>query len=316
MNTPLLLLLFNRPKETNFLFDKLKQIKPKKIYINQDGPRNKKDIDLCNQVRKIFHKRDWDCEIFENIKTKNLGCRNSVSEGINWFFQNEEKGIILEDDCLPSKSFFTFSEKMLKKYEYDNNIFLISGSNFQKNRIIGDGDYYFSKYAHCWGWSTWKRAWIKYDKNLNFWETWKKSKNWKNFHRNNFEKRYWTKIFNKVKDNKIDSWAYVWLASVWFNNGVTITPNCNLIQNIGFNVNATSTISSNKTYNIAKEEKMNSVIKDPANKSIDIQADELVFKNHFNGIYNFWPWRLIYIIKILIKDPRTFWLKFIKNLKW
>ena len=317
MKTPLLLLLFNRPKETSILFDKLKEIKPKRIYINQDGPRinNIEDKYLCEQVRKIVHEKKWDYEIVEKINTRNLGCRKSVSEGINWFFDNENKGIILEDDCVPSSSFFMFSEKMLKKYENDDEIFLISGSNFQKNKIIGDGDYYFSKYAHCWGWSTWGRAWKKYDKDLKFWQNWKQSNNWKNFHKNRFERKYWTKIFNKVENNKIDSWAYVWLASVWYNKGLTITPNLNLIQNIGFNINATSTVSSNTEYNIAKEQDMNSSIKDPSKKMANILADDFVFKNHFNGMYNFWPWRLLYIIKILCNEPGTFWLKLKKKFK-
>ena len=315
MKTPLLILLFNRPEETSILFNKLKEIRPKRIYINQDGPRinNLNDKHLCEQVRKIVYEKKWDYEIIEKINIKNLGCRKSVSEGINWFFENEEKGIILEDDCIPSNSFFTFSEKMLKKYQNDNEVFLISGSNFQKNKIIGDGDYYFSKYAHCWGWSTWSRAWKKYDKDLKFWQKWKFSNNWKNLHKNRFERKYWTKIFNKVESDKIDSWAYVWLASVWYNKGLTITPNLNLIQNIGFNVNATSTVSSNTEYNIVKEKNMNSFIKDPSKKIVDIDADDFVFKNHFNGIYNFWPWRLLYIIKILLSQPGTFWLKLKKK---
>ena len=208
-----------------------------------------------------------------------------------------------------------FSEKMLKKYENDDEIFLISGSNFQKNKIIEDGDYYFSKYAHCWGWSTWARAWKKYDKDLKFWQNWKQSNNWKNFHRNKYERKYWTKIFNKVENDKIDSWAYVWLASVWYNNGLTITPNYNLIQNIGFNENATTTVSSNKEYNILKERDMNSIIKNPSKKIVNINADNFVFKNHFNGMYNFWPWRILYILKILLKDPTTFWLKLKKRFK-
>ncbi len=318
MNTPLLLLLFNRPIETSLLFEKLQKIKPKKIYISQDGPRknNNQDESLCNEVRKIVNEKKWDYEIIEKINTKNLGCRKAVSEGIDWFFENESRGIILEDDCIPSRSFFMFSEEMLKKYENDNEIYLISGSNFQKNKIIGDGDYYFSKYAHCWGWSTWRRAWKKYDKDLKFWNNWKKTKEWRNFHKNKFERKYWMKIFNNVEKNNIDSWAYVWLASVWYNNGLTITPNYNLIQNIGFNVNATSTISSNRDYNLDKEQNMNFPIKDPSKKSININADEFVFKNHFNGIYNFWPWRILYILKILLNEPGTFWLKLKKKMKW
>ena len=211
---------------------------------------------------------------------------------------------------------FLFCEKMLDKYENSNEIYVVSGSNFQKNIKIGNADYYFSKYAHCWGWATWRRAWISYDDSMKFWPKLKISNYWKKLHNTKLEKKYWLNIFNKVSNKKIDSWAYVWLASIWNSKGITITPNINLVKNIGFNKNATNTLFSSNyendklTFNEFKED-----IKDPSEILVNTKADYLVFKNHFNGIYNFWPWRLIYILKILIKDPKTFYLRLRKFFK-
>ena len=318
MKLPILLLTFNRPSETSILIKKLSLVKPSKIYISQDGPRksNINDKVNCEKVKKIFKYIDWKCEIFYKFNENNLGCRSSVSSAINWFFQNEEKGIILEDDCIPSDTFFLFCEKMLDKYENSNEIYVVSGSNFQKNIKIGNADYYFSKYAHCWGWATWRRAWISYDDSMKFWPKLKISNYWKKLHNTKLEKKYWLNIFNKVSNKKIDSWDYVWLASIWNSKGITITPNINLVKNIGFNKNATNTLFSSNyendklTFNEFKED-----IKDPSEILVNTKADYLVFKNHFNGIYNFWPWRLIYILKILIKDPKTFYLRLRKFFK-
>ncbi len=315
MKLPILILAFNRPYEISILFELLSKIKPDKIYINQDGPRdnNTTDYDLCKKVKDIVLKPNWECKVYTKFNENNKGCRDSVHKGINWFFEHEEKGIILEDDCIPSISFFTFCDKMLKKYQDDSRIHIVSGSNFQKNNIVGKGDYYFSKYAHCWGWATWKRAWKKYDNNLSFWNTLEKSNNWSNLHEDKLEKKYWINILNKVKKKKIDSWAYVWQASIWNNNGVTITPNKNLVKNIGFNENATHTISTKEFNEFNFSEEINKEIIDPISEEINKDADRFVFYNHFNGKYNFWPWRIMYFLKILIKDPITFWLKCKKN---
>ena len=316
MNTALLLLLFNRPETTHKLFQKLKIFKPKKIYINIDGPREKNlnDKKLCTEVEKITNDISWDCKVFKKINEKNKGCRSSVSEAINWFFQYENSGIILEDDCIPSSKFFEFCERMLKKFENNNQIKVVSGSNFHDNKKFGEGDYYFSKYAHCWGWATWKRAWLEYDDKMENWKEFKKSKNWEELHINFYERKYWTKIFDKVIKRKIDSWAYVWLYSVWYKNGITITPNFNMINNIGFGPDATHTFKS-KNISIRQEILENSdIIKDPREIYVNRNADEIIFETHFNGKFNFWPWRIIYILKILIKDPITFWMKLKKKL--
>ncbi len=311
MKLAVLILAFNRPKEISILFEVLSKIKPKKIYINQDGPRknNENDLELCKRVQEIAINPNWDCEVFTNFNASNKGCRSSVSNGIKWFFESEREGIILEDDCIPSLSFFSFCEKMLNKYEEDKSVHVISGSNFQKKKIIGNGDYYFSKYAHCWGWATWKQSWENYDDDLSFWNTLKKSKEWRNLHKNKLEEKYWVKILNKVKEKKIDSWAYVWQASIWNNGGFTVTPNINLVRNIGFNEDATHTISSRKSNEFDISEEINEEIIHPQDKEISQDADRFVFYNHFNGKYNFWPWKIIYLFKFFISEPKAFMIK-------
>lgn len=317
-NIPVLVLLFNRPYETKRLFESLSKLRPQKLYINQDGPRKDfiKDLEQCKNVRDIALNPDWDCNVFSNINESNLGCRNSVSTGLDWFFEKEEFGMILEDDCIPSKSFFNFSEKMLDRYKHNQSISVISGSNFQKgNKIIGTADYYYSKYAHCWGWSSWRRAWQFYDKNLSFWPNWKNSTQWKTFHQDKLEQKYWTKIFDKVYKNQIDSWAYIWQASVWYNRGMTITPNKNLILNIGFNKEATHTNIQDKNILNNPIKELPEKIKSPDSIQIDNTADSIVFKNHFKGKFNFFPWKLLLYLKYFLNDPFGFSIRLFKIFK-
>jgi hypothetical protein len=311
MNIPTLLLVFNRPHETQILIKRLSHFKPKKIYIFSDGPRDnyKLDIDKCNKVKKIIEGISWKCEIKKNYLKKNLGCKKAVSKGISWLFKYEEKGIILEDDCIPSRDFFDFCRLSLKKFRNDNKIGSITGNNFLNNRIKIKNSYYFSKYAHCWGWATWRNRWKLYDIEIGFWNDWKKTKYFENLFNTEIEKNYWLKIFNNVKENKIDSWAYPWNLCLWYHGKLVVIPKFNLVKNIWYGKNATRTYlkTDNLTYKVKK-------MKKPYNheygKFINQQADNYVFKNHFKGKNYLWPYRLFYIIKIILTNPRFFMFKF------
>jgi len=151
--TPILFLIFNRPDTTKRVFAKIKKVRPKFLYIAADGPRNKDEMILTEKVRKLVIKSiDWDCQVKTLFRENNLGCGKAVSSAIDWFFKNEEMGIILEDDCLPDLSFFYFCEEMLKKYKSNPKIMHISGDNYLPDfSLTIDESYFFSKYIHIWG---------------------------------------------------------------------------------------------------------------------------------------------------------------------
>src|SRR6478752_7258722 len=136
METPILLLIFNRPETTQRVFDSIRSAKPKRLYISADGPRKTKAGEglLCAEAKKIIESVDWECEVLTNYREDNLGCEKAVSSGIDWFFSHEERGIILEDDCLAHPSFYTFCEQLLAQYNDDTRVMHIGGVNFQKGR--------------------------------------------------------------------------------------------------------------------------------------------------------------------------------------
>ena len=168
--TPILFLIFNRPDTTKRVFESIRSIKPAKLYIAADGDRKDKvgeDL-LCKDTRSIIDLIDWECEIKTLFRPENLGCKIAVSSAIDWFFENEEQGIILEDDCLPNESFYIYCETLLNYYAFNERIMHISGNNFQDGMMRGNGSYYFSNYNHIWGWASWKRAWKAYNVDLSF----------------------------------------------------------------------------------------------------------------------------------------------------
>jgi len=131
LNTAVLFLVFNRPDTTKQVFEKIREAQPPRLYVAADGTREDRpgEAEKCEEVRKIATSVDWDCEVYPLFRDENLGCKYAVSGAITWFFENEEMGIILEDDCLPSQSFFWFCEELLERYRWDMRVGLITGFN-------------------------------------------------------------------------------------------------------------------------------------------------------------------------------------------
>lgn len=244
-----LLVIFNRPEEAAAVFEKIKEARPSRLYIAADGPRANKpgEDELCRRTREVATKVDWDCEVKTLFKESNVGSRLGVSSAINWFFENEEEGIILEDDCLPADSFFWFCDEMLEKYRHDTRIRSISGSNYQKGQRWGDASYYYSNLIHVWGWATWRRVWVECDITLNSYDEQDVKAKLSNIFTDQMIIDIWHDLFVRTKAGLIDAWDYQLGFSTFFNNGLSVIPNYNLVTNIGFGANATN------TYNVDSE---------------------------------------------------------------
>ncbi len=281
LNTAVLFLVFNRPDTTKQVFDTIRKAKPPRLYVAADGARESKDgeIHKVEAVREYINQHiDWECEVKTLFREQNYGCKMAVSGAIDCFFENEEMGIILEDDCLPSQSFFWFCEELLERYKDDMRVGQISGNNFQKGIRRGDADYYFSIHNHIWGWASWANRWKNYDvdlkkiKNSNFVET---------IFSNKKTIKYWKDIFKAMKQQKIDTWDYQWTFTLWYNKQLTILPNNNLIENIGFGIDATHTTGESELGNLKAYEL---VLKNHPKEIIrDLEADKFTDKTVFQN---------------------------------
>lgn len=276
-------MVFNRPDTTKQVFEAIRQAKPRRLYVAADGPRADKagEAEKVEQARRIATQVDWECEVKTLFRDKNLGCRVGVSSAIDWFFENEEEGIILEDDCLPSQSFFWFCEELLEKYRDDERIMHISGDNFQNGLKRGNVAYYFSKISHIWGWATWRRAWKFYDVNIGSFPQFKEKGKIKIVFESKREQKYWSKILQSIYNNKINTWDYQWNYAVWTQNGLCVIPNINLVSNIGYGNDSTHTMeSASKFANMPAFEM--SLTKHPDFMLQNKEADRFTFNSHFS----------------------------------
>lgn len=274
LKTPVLFLVFNRLETTKCVFEVIRQVKPPRLYIAADGPRVDKDgeSEKTDKVRDYILKNvNWDCEVMTLFRDNNIGCKYAVSSAITWFFENEEEGIILEDDCVPSKSFFWYCEELLVKYKNDTSVYLISGDSRGTESFEMSEDYGFCKYPIIWGWASWARVWKNYDPELSDWpeqrelllpsiSSYKPTIN------------FWKTTFDKLYMKQIDTWDYQFSYLLLKNRGRCVIPKINLITNIGFGIDATHTHSTESESSNRKRYEINF----PLNHAINPESEQKI----------------------------------------
>jgi len=282
-NTPILFIIFANPDTTAQVFERIRQIRPTKLYIAADAHRPEKQGELQRSIetRNIINHIDWDCEVKTLFQEKNLGPKIAVSTAITWFFEHEEQGVILEHDCLPDPSFFPFCEELLEKYKDDMRIGHIGGNDFLSGIVEDKLSYDFCSWAYIWGWATWRRAWKNYDVNFSFWE---KEKDKCSFlFCNKREKIYFSSFISDVIHNRngVNTWDTQWRFTLRAQSQLSIYPAVNLVQNIGIgDPNAVHTAKLSNKYSVPPSA-IFFPLKHPAdvlrNKKIDDETTKLYF---------------------------------------
>lgn len=272
---PILFIIFNRPEISFKAFSEIRKVQPQKLFIAQDGAREgKNEDDIIQKTRKtILDNIDWECEVKTLFQSSNLGCGIGVFTAIQWFFDNVERGIIIEDDCIVNSSFFPFMEEMLEKYKDDQRIGMIAGTNPIKG-VNYNFSYHFSRFKSCWGWATWKRAWKNMDINME-WRKMELDSILNNSGFNGQDLAKWRFQLNYIDNKFVSAWDWQWYFSLAAQNQLCIYPKVNLVSNIGNDSNATHTSFSNITL---KNEELSFPLKHPTNIVPNVYFDKAFYK--------------------------------------
>ena len=245
---PILFLIFNRPETTRRVFEEIRRMQPARLFIAADGPRanNFDDVEKIRLAREIATNINWPCDVRTLFREKNLGSKDAISSAITWFFTHVDEGIILEDDCLPDPSFFTFCEELLRRYQTDTHVMMIGGFNMSSTRYVS-ASYFFSRYAGIWGWATWRRAWQSYDGSIASWGDGDVRKRVRDAigTRSAWKIKRW--LFDRVQDGTKKSWGYAWEFAILNAGGLSAVPNINLVENIGYGDDATRTTAKHQS---------------------------------------------------------------------
>ncbi|MAT70190.1 MAG: hemolytic protein HlpA-like protein [Planctomycetaceae bacterium] len=296
------MLVFNRPEPTAEVFAQIARMRPRRLLLVADGPRENRrgEAEACEATRAIVTSVDWPCEVETNFAESNLGCKRRVASGLDWVFQQCEEAIILEDDCVPHPSFFPFCEEMLARYRDDQRVGHIGGANFQLGRRRNDDSYYFSHFAHIWGWASWRRAWNRYDVEMKAWPALRDGGWLDDILDTPAQVRYWTEILDKVASGGVDTWDYQLMLAHWIHGSLTVLPSTNLVRNIGFGPDATHTVSHGRSAFLEAHE-MKFPLQHPQFLIRDKQADDY---SHQTIFHSPWDARLKKRIKQLLGIKR------------
>lgn len=276
-------LIFNRPAVTRESFRALREARPERLFVVADGPRPgvPDDVEKCRQAREIATAVDWPCEVRTDFAETNLGVKRRVAGGLTWAFAQTEEAVVIEDDCVSDPSFFRFAAEMLERYRDDARVMCVSGDNFQEGPPRTEDSYYFSRYPHCWGWATWRRAWNHFDPDLKRWPELRDGGWLHDILQDEAALPYWEGIFDGCAAGSINSWAFPWTYSCWVQSGLTILPRVNLVRNIGFGADGTNTTSTDHSASRLGAGALPFPLCHPAWVIRDTRADAFTQRRHF-----------------------------------
>lgn len=253
IDIPVALIFFNRPKEFEKVFNTVREAKPSRLFLIQDGARedNVNDIINIQKCRDILKNIDWECDVNTDYSSTNLGCGRRIYTGLTKCFEEVDRLIILEDDCVPSQSFFPFCKELLEKYKNEKQIGMITGMNHFNTFDKVKSDYFFAKVGSIAGWATWKRMWDLVDYNMDYLAEEEVIRIFDNIDK---YVPVWKGAYEKAlkkkqileKGGKLTSWSTQFGLSVMLNSPLIIVPKVNLMSNIGLSEESANSLKSIK----------------------------------------------------------------------
>ncbi len=240
--TPLVLMVYNRPRHTAEVLEVLAATAPRRLFVIADGPRpgDPEDAARCTAVRDLVGRVRWPGEVTWDVAPENLGSRRRTQSGLARVFAEVERAIIVEDDCVLDPSFFPFAEELLERYADDPRVAVISALAGDDAAGCGTASYRFSRYPFIWGWATWRRTWTWYEPDLASWPAARETSWLRELLADPLLVAYWRAQFDRVLGG-YDTWDYQLTYSAWRHDALSIHPRVNLVKNIGFGPDATHT---------------------------------------------------------------------------
>ncbi len=287
LNTSVLLITYKRLDTTLKVLETIAAVQPRKLYIasNAPNPLKEDDTEKVMQVRTILEEKiTWPCQVQKLYRTEHLYAKNSIWTAIKWFFENEEEGIVLEDDVFPDPSFYFYCEDLLNRYRNDERIRFINGCNFGY-KGIHEESYGFTRFMNMWGWASWRRSINIVDSDM---VAWKKLPDKNKFLEHVIDEQspntkgifveYFRTLFDDITSSKIESWDYPCIFSNFLTNTFSIFPSRNLIKNLGFNNDGTHTNFDSYFISGLKIGKLDIPLKENSDLRIDKNYEKFVLE--------------------------------------
>lgn len=247
VDVAVLILFFNRPEQLSKVFEQVRKARPSRLFLYQDGPRGERDMPGIEACRKIVEQIDWQCEVKRKYQERNYGCDPSGFLSHKWAFSNADKCIVLEDDCVPSVTFFRFCKEMLDRYENDTRISMIAGFNNEEITPDIPYDYFFASTFSIWGWASWKRVVDQWDEHYSFLDDEVNMRQLRNLIKTRNYRDDFIYMCRRHKESGKQYFETIFHSTILFNSGLSIFPTKNMINNLGVVADSTHFSGSLKT---------------------------------------------------------------------
>ena len=240
LDVAVLILFFNRPSTLQPVFEQVRKARPAKLFLYQDGPRGERDMPGIEACRDIVSHVDWDCEVKTFFQEQNVGCDPSEYISQKWAFSYVDKCIVLEDDDVPSLSFFPFCKEMLDRYADDRRISIISGFNHEEHTTdVGDASYFFSTTHSIWGWASWRRVLDEWDEHYTFLDDPVAMSQLRALVRERHYRDDFIPMCERHRELGKAFYETIFQAQSFLGSGLSIVPVHNLITNLGVQADST-----------------------------------------------------------------------------
>ena len=285
---PVVLLAYRRPQQTLRVFEAIRAAKPQDLFLVVDGAKSGDvdDQERVEQTRSIVESIDWECNVRKVYASENLGLKARVSSGLDAVFAEVESAIILEDDCLPSQSFFPFATELLGRFALDQRIGLISGSQRLRGRRLSEASYEFSKDVRIWGWATWARTWRTFRESGDLDAVWtaEQARETGELFASGLRRRSMVSMMSK--SSALDSWALPFAVHCARRGYLNPVPAENLVTNIGLGPDSTHTGFESYVVEVPARD-LNFPLQHPSDISYSTKLDELETKLDRKAFFTF-----------------------------
>lgn len=285
---PVVLLAYRRPEQTRRVFEAIRVAKPRELFLVMDGPKpgDTDDYERVEQTRAVVEEVDWECNVRRVYASENLGLKVRVSSGLDAVFSDVESAIILEDDCLPSATFFPYASELLDRFSTNERIGLISGSQRLRGRKLSDSSYEFSRDVRIWGWATWARTWRTFRESGDLDAVWTAEEARKTGEHFAPGLRRRSMVSMMSKSSELDSWALPFAVHCARRGYLNPVPAENLVTNIGLGPDSTHTGFESYVVEVPARD-LNFPLQHPSDISYSTKLDELETKLDRKAFFTF-----------------------------
>lgn len=239
IDVSVLILFFNRPEQLSQVFEQVRQARPARLFLYQDGPRGEKDMPGIEACRKVVEEIDWECEVHRKYQERNYGCDPSEYLSQKWAFSLTDKCIVLEDDDVPSQSFFPFCKELLDRYEDDPRVAMICGFNEDEVTPHCSDSYFFTSIFAIWGWASWRRVIDQWEGDYAFLDD---EENMRRLEELSSQRRYRKDFIPMCRNHRATGKEYyesIFWASMLLHSQLAIMPQKNMVNNLGLTADST-----------------------------------------------------------------------------